>query len=134
MQSFYDTETYKATTFFTVRQTYPKRECHTMLMVKTWQQITKELMREQGRTSSWMADQLGVTLSAYSRWMGGSNNPRIETIKAIASVLRVPASQLIEPGINLPSNFEQKLLADFSELSTDNQQAIITLIQSLKQQ
>jgi transcriptional regulator with XRE-family HTH domain len=79
-----------------------------------------------------MADKLGVTLSAYSRWMGGSNNPRIETIRAIATVLHVPASQLIDPDIDLPTDHEQKLLADFRELSTDNQQTIITLIQSLK--
>jgi DNA-binding XRE family transcriptional regulator len=132
MSLFYDMETYKSITFLTFRQTPANRECHNAWMGKTWQHITKGLMRDQGRTSSWMADKLGVTLSAYSRWMGGSNNPRIETIRAIATVLHVPASQLIDPDIDLPTDHEQKLLADFRELSTDNQQTIITLIQSLK--
>jgi len=101
-------------------------------MSTTWQHITKELMNEQGRTSSWMAMELGVTQSAFSRWMGGSNNPRLETIKAIADTLKVPVSQLIDPNLNLPSNSEQEFLDDFKELSTDNKQAIITLIKSLK--
>jgi|SaaInlV_135m_DNA_1039713.scaffolds.fasta_scaffold05944_3 transcriptional regulator with XRE-family HTH domain len=130
--SFYEMEQYNATFFFTDCNNDEANECHTMWMGKPWQQITKELMREQGRTSSWMADKLGVTQGAYSRWMGGSNNPRIETIRAIAAVLHVPATQLIDPDIDLPADHEQKLLADFRELSTDNQQTIITLIQSLK--
>mgnify|MGYP002152059912 CR=1 FL=1 len=53
--------------------------------------------------------ELGVTQSAFSRWMGGSNNPRLETIKAIADTLKVPVSQLIDPNLNLPSNSDIQL-------------------------
>jgi len=134
MPTVYDMETLKATSFFTNCLDELVRSCNTMLMDKSWQQVTKDLMREQDRTSTWMANQIGVTLSAFSRWMCGSNNPRIETIKAIAAVLHVPVSRLIDPDITLPNNAEQQLLDDFATLSPENQQTIITLIKSLKQQ
>ena len=54
----------------------------------------KEILKEQGRTLNWLADELGVSRQALSRQVGGKL--LVETAEKIASVLNVPLWQLFE--------------------------------------
>lgn len=53
------------------------------------------MILEKERTSIWLAEQLGVSISAVSKWCTNSVQPGIETLFAIAEVLDVDVSELL---------------------------------------
>lgn len=50
----------------------------------------ERIMTQSGRTGQWLADQLGVTRSAVSRYMSGDRRMSDETIALVAEILDVP--------------------------------------------
>lgn len=50
---------------------------------------------EKGRTSIWLAEQLGVSISAVSKWCTNSVQPGIESLFAIAEALDVDVRELL---------------------------------------
>ena len=62
------------------------------------------LRREKGLTQKDLADKLGVTDKAVSRWETGKNYPDIETLKELAEVLGVSVNELLQGDIKLAEN------------------------------
>lgn len=49
---------------------------------------------EQGLRKDWIADQLGVSKSALSKWLSGERSPSAENQKALALLLRRKPEEL----------------------------------------
>ena len=62
------------------------------------------LRKEKGMTQKELADKLGVTDKAVSRWETGKNYPDIETLKKLAEVLEVSVNDLLQGDIKLAEN------------------------------
>lgn len=54
----------------------------------------KRTMSNKGVNGRWLAEQTGVTDSAVSRWLNGSQLPRVELLSKIASALGVEPLRL----------------------------------------
>lgn len=59
------------------------------------------LRKEKGLTQKDLADKLGVTDKAVSRWETGKNYPDIEVLKKLANVMEVSVDDLLEGDIKL---------------------------------
>ena len=59
------------------------------------------LRKEKGLTQKELADKLGVTDKAVSRWETGKNYPDIEVLKKLADVLEVSVDDLLQGDIKL---------------------------------
>lgn len=66
------------------------------------------LRKEKGMTQKELADKLGVTDKAVSRWETGKNYPDIETLKKLAEVLEVSVNELLQGDIKLAENKKNK--------------------------
>ena len=55
----------------------------------------KVVLVEKGKTSRWLAEQLGKTEHTISRWCQNKNQPSIAQLNEIASVLNVDVRSLI---------------------------------------
>lgn len=55
----------------------------------------KEVMKAQGRTGRWLADQLTVTPLTVSRWYRNVQQPPVATLFAIAELLDVEVADLL---------------------------------------
>ncbi len=60
----------------------------------------KKIMFEQDITQQELASRLGVTQTIISRWVRGSFNPNMNSIKKISSVLGVPVTYLMDEDNN----------------------------------
>lgn len=60
----------------------------------------KIVLVEQGKTGKWLAGQLGKNEATISRWCSNTNQPSLEMLMKIASILNVDARRLINDGIN----------------------------------
>ena len=54
----------------------------------------RELRRRDGRTQDNLAETLGVTAQAVSRWESGGSYPDLETIPAIANYFHISIDEL----------------------------------------
>lgn len=59
----------------------------------------KIVLVEQGKTGKWLAGQLGKNEATVSRWCSNTNQPSLEMLMKIASILNVDARRLINNGI-----------------------------------
>lgn len=55
------------------------------------------LRRNKDYSQEYMAEQLGVTQSTYSRWEAGEVLPKLDMLKRVAEVLEVSEQQLLSP-------------------------------------
>lgn len=55
----------------------------------------KAALAEQGKTSRWLAEQLGKSENTVSRWCANKVQPSIQQLNEIASVLDVDLRSLI---------------------------------------
>ena len=55
----------------------------------------KATLAEQGKTSRWLAEQLGKSENTVSRWCANKVQPSIQQLNEIASVLDVDLRSLI---------------------------------------
>lgn len=56
----------------------------------------KVVLVEQGRTSKWLAEQLGKGEATISKWCTNRNQPSLETLVEIAKVLQVDVKDLLQ--------------------------------------
>ena len=54
-----------------------------------------DVLRDQGRTNQWLANQLGVNYVTVSRWVRNTQQPGLETLYRVANVLGVPVCDLL---------------------------------------
>ena len=57
----------------------------------------KEILVIQGKTQTWLADQLGKTRSIVSNYANNNTQPSIETLRDIARILDVDIRELPVP-------------------------------------
>jgi transcriptional regulator with XRE-family HTH domain len=55
----------------------------------------KEVLRSQGRTNKWLAEQLGKNQVTVSRWCNNNQQPDLETLYKIATLLQVKVYDLL---------------------------------------
>jgi transcriptional regulator with XRE-family HTH domain len=63
----------------------------------------QELIRERGLKQRWLAEQLGVHESEFSRWVLGVRPLSAERAQRIAEILDVPADQILSCAADVPS-------------------------------
>ncbi|GHT00792.1 transcriptional regulator [Synergistales bacterium] len=56
----------------------------------------KEVLKEKGLTSVWLASQIGITQPNTSNIVSGKSKPSLETLEKIASALNVSIIELFE--------------------------------------
>ena len=55
----------------------------------------KVILAEQGKTGKWLAQAVGKNESTVSRWCTNEVQPSIETLLAIAEVLKIDVKELL---------------------------------------
>lgn len=60
----------------------------------------KVVLVEQGKTSRWLAEQLGKTEHTISRWCQNKVQPSITQLNEIATILNVDIKELLNPTRN----------------------------------
>jgi|SaaInlV_130m_DNA_3_1039695.scaffolds.fasta_scaffold00035_17 transcriptional regulator with XRE-family HTH domain len=123
-------DNYRATYNYTSSITNNMRFSHTIEMPPIdplWITKTRKLMRDRKLTQLQVADRLGVTVGGFSHWMTGIREPRYDTIKEIATILKVPVTELLVE----QDNDEAEIIVLFRSLSHEDQQTVTSLMQSL---
>ena len=91
----------------------------------------KELRKKAGLSQLELADKLGVSRSAVSSWEVNRNEPNIEDITKMASILDCPLYMLIDPD-NMDTHFllsdEDELVKGYRELTPDLKQHVRRLL------
>ena len=57
----------------------------------------QSVLKSQGRTQIWLANQLEITKSTMSGWCTNTNQPTIEKLYRVAEILSVEVSDLLVP-------------------------------------
>ena len=57
----------------------------------------KEVLKEQGRTQTWLADQIGKSYVVVTNYCNNNAQPSIEVLRKIASALDVDVRELLVP-------------------------------------
>jgi putative transcriptional regulator len=55
----------------------------------------KIVLLEKEKTNIWLAEKLGVSATAVSKWCTNRNQPTVETLFKIADVLEVDVTELL---------------------------------------
>ena len=55
----------------------------------------KIVLLEHDKTNIWLAEKLGVSTTAVSKWCTNRNQPTVETLFKIAEVLKVDVCELL---------------------------------------
>lgn len=58
----------------------------------------KIVLIEKEKTNIWLAEQVGVTKGAVTKWCTNDNQPNVETLFKIAEVLGVDVCELLVTG------------------------------------
>lgn len=57
----------------------------------------KFYLKEQGRTQTWLAEKLGLSLVTITNYCSNKNQPKVETLYEIAKILGIQVTDLLEP-------------------------------------
>lgn len=57
--------------------------------------LIKEVLEQQGKTQTWLAEKLDVEFLTINRYANNNRQPSIETLVAIAKILKVSPRELI---------------------------------------
>ena len=57
----------------------------------------KEVLKEQGRTQTWLADQIGKSYVVVTNYCNNNAQPSIEVLRKIAGALDVDVRELLVP-------------------------------------
>ena len=57
----------------------------------------KEVLKEQGRTQTWLADQIGKSYVVVTNYCNNNAQPSIEVLRKIARALDVDVRELLVP-------------------------------------
>ena len=86
-----------------------------------------------GKTKAEIARLVGVKPSTISDWLAGRGFPRLETLNALADVLGVTQSELVE-GVNFDketiSEEEQKVLDLFHQVPEEKRELVLSMIRA----
>lgn len=66
----------------------------------------KKIMYEKNITQQELADKLNIKRSMISQWITKSGNPRLSTIRKIASALKVPTNYFLEDSLSSNKNIK----------------------------
>lgn len=55
----------------------------------------KIVLIEKDKSNTWLADQLGISKTAVSKWCTNRNQPTIETLYQVADILEVEVFDLL---------------------------------------
>jgi transcriptional regulator with XRE-family HTH domain len=61
----------------------------------------KAVLAEQGKTNKWLAEKLDKNETTISRWCTNEVQPSIDSLVAIAALLKIDVRELINPTENL---------------------------------
>ena len=96
-----------------------------------WNEILRKWMAKNQVTQLNMATRLGVTEGAFSHWLHGRREPKIEIIQEIAKIMEISTSALIGEDKQVDSLKEQELLRNYNLLSVSDRMLIDGLLKSL---
>jgi len=96
-----------------------------------WNEILRKWMAKNQVTQLDMATRLGVTEGAFSHWLNGRREPKIEVIQEIAKIMEISTSALIGEDKQVDSLKEQELLRNYNLLSVSDRMLIDGLLKSL---
>ena len=54
-----------------------------------------EILREQGRTNKWFAEQMGKSVNTISLWVTQKVSPSVDDLFKASTILGVPVSKII---------------------------------------
>lgn len=57
----------------------------------------KELLKEQGRSQVWLAEQIGKSYVVVTNYCNNKSQPSIQTLQRISKILDVDIRELLEP-------------------------------------
>ena len=57
----------------------------------------KEILKEQGRSQTWLADKIGKSYVVITNYCNNKAQPSLPTLKKIANILDVDIRELLEP-------------------------------------
>lgn len=57
----------------------------------------KEVLKEQGRTQTWLAEKIGKSYVVVTNYCNNNSQPSIEVLRKIAEVLEVDVRELLVP-------------------------------------
>jgi transcriptional regulator with XRE-family HTH domain len=55
----------------------------------------KDVLKEQGRSQTWLAEQIGKSFVVVTNYCNNKSQPSIETLRSIAKVLDVDVKELL---------------------------------------
>ena len=92
--------------------------------MKTIGNKIKELRRSKGMSQKDIADKLGVTSQAVSKWENGKNLPDMMMLSRIADILQVSCDELHNPEKTLEKldnpEFQKRNVEEGDKENTDN--------------
>ncbi|MBW8684689.1 helix-turn-helix transcriptional regulator [Chitinophaga rhizophila] len=57
----------------------------------------KEVLKQQGRTQTWLAENIGKSYVVVTNYCNNNTQPSIEILKRIADLVNVDIRELLEP-------------------------------------
>ncbi|MDF0716942.1 helix-turn-helix transcriptional regulator [Muricauda sp. 334s03] len=67
------------------------------MSTKTRMNRVKEVLQEQGRTQTWLADKINRSYVVVTNYCNNNNQPSIAVLRAIAKALDVDVRELLVP-------------------------------------
>ena len=89
----------------------------------------KDLREKAGMTQTELADRLGLSKSVISAYEKGIRNPSFKVLPLLAQTFNVPELYFFEKG----EWKNQPITIDISDLNTDQQRIIISLVNEFKE-
>lgn len=93
----------------------------------------KALRKKKGLTQIYVAKELNLSLDSYRQMEYREGNPRLDTILKILKTHNASIEELF-PDLSIKtenlSSLEKKLISKFAHLSIEQQNAVVTLIDS----
>lgn len=78
--------------------------------------MIQQLRKEKGMTQLILADNLGITDRAVSKWERGKSFPDVSMLQPLSEVLGVSVRELLEGERNQPVDFEEELQGQIARL------------------
>ena len=69
--------------------------------------LIQELRKEKGLTQMSLADKLGVTDRAVSKWERGKSFPDVSMLRPLAGALGISVSELLDGNLRSPDRIKQ---------------------------
>jgi len=103
-------------------------------MRKKFQTNLKQIMALKGKSQSDIVKALNFKQSTVSDWLNGKKYPRMDKVQMLANYFNVDIIELVDNQSNDAITFtitEKALIKNYRQLSEQNQQVVITMINSM---